>query len=70
MIILLIISVSGAIGVAMYMKNHKGNLRNDTWWRINYEDIIILNDNKVKDELLCTETQVLYHKDTVLQGLI
>ncbi|XP_053243401.1 guanylate cyclase 2G-like [Podarcis raffonei] len=46
MIILLIISVLGAIGVAMYIKNHKGNLRNDTWWRINYEDIIILNDNK------------------------
>ncbi|XP_054839893.1 guanylate cyclase 2G-like [Eublepharis macularius] len=51
-VILLIITVSGASGVAMFMKMHKGNLHkqiNDIWWRINYEDVIIFNDKEKFD---------------------
>ncbi|XP_060098656.1 guanylate cyclase 2G-like [Heteronotia binoei] len=53
-VILLTLTVSGAIGVATFMKIHKGNLQkqiNDMWWKINYEDIIIFNDNKEKFDL-------------------
>nr|XP_056706431.1 guanylate cyclase 2G-like [Euleptes europaea] len=53
-IILLIITVSGGISVATFMKIHKGNLEkqiNDMWWKINYEDITIFNDHKEKFDL-------------------
>ncbi|XP_061491974.1 guanylate cyclase 2G-like isoform X2 [Rhineura floridana] len=61
MIILLLITVLGAIGVVTFMKSHKGNLQrqiNDIWWRINYEDIIILNNNKENFDLSQASTPV------------
>uniref|UniRef100_A0A8D2J1S3 Guanylate cyclase n=1 Tax=Varanus komodoensis TaxID=61221 RepID=A0A8D2J1S3_VARKO len=57
-IILLIATVSGTIGVATFIKIHKGSLERqskDTWWRIKYEDVTILNGNKVKDDLFFTD---------------
>uniref|UniRef100_A0A8C7DYQ2 Guanylate cyclase n=1 Tax=Naja naja TaxID=35670 RepID=A0A8C7DYQ2_NAJNA len=50
MIILLTITILGTIGVTIFMKIYKGNFQkqiSDVGWRINYEDIIFLNDNKV-----------------------
>ncbi|KAL7990610.1 hypothetical protein Chor_014040, partial [Crotalus horridus] len=43
-----------ATSVTIFMKIYKGHLQkqiNDTGWRINYEDIILLNDNKEKYDL-------------------
>ncbi|XP_042315347.1 guanylate cyclase 2G-like [Sceloporus undulatus] len=60
-IILLIMTASGAIGITTFMKIHKGSLQkqiNDFWWRINYEDIIIFNDNKENFDLSQTSTPV------------
>ncbi|KAH0623746.1 hypothetical protein JD844_006843, partial [Phrynosoma platyrhinos] len=59
-IIFLIMTASGAIGIT-FMKIHKGSLQkqiNDFWWRINYEDIIIFNDNKEDFDLSQTSTPV------------
>uniref|UniRef100_A0A670XZF8 Guanylate cyclase n=1 Tax=Pseudonaja textilis TaxID=8673 RepID=A0A670XZF8_PSETE len=50
MIILLTITILGTIGVTIFMKIYKGNFQkqiSDVGWRINYEDIIFLNDNKL-----------------------
>lgn len=68
-VILLILTVSGAFGVATFMKIHKGNLQkqiNDMWWKINYEDIIIFNDNKVNCVLLNTGIFYLYFQKDCL----
>ncbi|XP_062989323.1 guanylate cyclase 2G-like [Elgaria multicarinata webbii] len=46
--------VSGVTVVVTFMKIHKGSLQeqsNDIRWRINYEDIIILKDNKENCDL-------------------
>ncbi|ETE59718.1 Guanylate cyclase 2G, partial [Ophiophagus hannah] len=54
MIILLTITILGTIGVTIFMKIYKGNYQkqiSDVGWRINYEDIIFLNDNKEKYDL-------------------
>ncbi|KAG8135625.1 hypothetical protein E2320_008637 [Naja naja] len=54
MIILLTITILGTIGVTIFMKIYKGNFQkqiSDVGWRINYEDIIFLNDNKEKYDL-------------------
>ncbi|XP_063163876.1 guanylate cyclase 2G-like [Candoia aspera] len=51
MIILLIITILGTIGVTIFMKIYKGNLQkqiSDIGWRINYEDIVLFNDDKEK----------------------
>nr|XP_020635632.1 guanylate cyclase 2G-like [Pogona vitticeps] len=67
-IILLIITASGAIGVTVYMKIHKWSLQkqiNDFWWRINYEDIIIFNDNEENFDLSQSSTSVLREAENV-----
>ncbi|XP_034296183.1 guanylate cyclase 2G-like [Pantherophis guttatus] len=54
MIVLLIITILGTIGVTIFMKIYKGNFQKQisvTGWRINYEDIIFLNNNKEKYDL-------------------
>nr|XP_008112953.1 PREDICTED: guanylate cyclase 2G [Anolis carolinensis] len=60
-IILLIMTASGAIGVTMFLKIHKGRLEKqiyDSWWKINYEDIIFFNDNKEVFDLSQRNTPV------------
>nr|XP_060624390.1 guanylate cyclase 2G-like [Anolis sagrei ordinatus] len=60
-IILLIMTALGAIGVTMFLKIHKGRLEKQIdhlWWRINYDDIIFFNDNKEVFDLSQRNTPV------------
>ncbi|XP_044287369.1 guanylate cyclase 2G-like [Varanus komodoensis] len=71
-IILLIATVSGTIGVATFIKIHKGSLERqskDTWWRIKYEDVTILNGNKENFDLSQGSTPEIKETETVHSNL-
>ncbi|XP_029466605.1 guanylate cyclase 2G-like [Rhinatrema bivittatum] len=50
LMVTLIVTVCGALGFVTFLVVQRGKLRrtikNDTWWRINYNDIVIIKDNK------------------------
>ncbi|KAJ6669043.1 hypothetical protein lerEdw1_007852 [Lerista edwardsae] len=75
MMTVLIIIVSGAFAVVMFIKIQRGNLQkqiNDNWWRINYEDIIIFGDKKgtlVALRFVGNQTDAWIWKPSVLQEI-
>ncbi|XP_053164969.1 guanylate cyclase 2G-like [Hemicordylus capensis] len=65
-VVIIILAISGASGVATIMKIHKGNMQkqiNDVRWIINYEDIIIFND-KEKCDLSQSNAQMTKENET------
>ncbi|XP_055503434.1 LOW QUALITY PROTEIN: guanylate cyclase 2G [Leucoraja erinacea] len=53
-IVIMAITAALVIGFLMSHKHKSLNRYNDTWWKINYEDIVFIKDTKKHDENLST----------------
>uniref|UniRef100_A0A674JFT8 Guanylate cyclase n=1 Tax=Terrapene triunguis TaxID=2587831 RepID=A0A674JFT8_9SAUR len=54
LIVVLLVTASGAASIMVFLKIQERKLQkqmDDIWWKINYNDIIMLKDHKVKQDL-------------------
>uniref|UniRef100_A0A8C5EWJ9 Guanylate cyclase n=1 Tax=Gopherus evgoodei TaxID=1825980 RepID=A0A8C5EWJ9_9SAUR len=71
LIVVLLVTVSGAASIMMFLKIQERKLQkqmDDIWWKINYNDIIMLKDHKVKQDLEIPGITLVIN-DTLREGI-
>ncbi|XP_034633004.1 guanylate cyclase 2G-like [Trachemys scripta elegans] len=73
LIVVLLVTASGAASIMVFLKIQERKLQkqmDDIWWKINYNDIIMLKDHKDHFELSQTSTPVSKGQESVGSSLI